>query len=570
MKFYDEEKLLKLRNILIVTVLALLALLLFFRVYDNFAEPIRLVTSTIFPFILSFIIVYCLMPFIDMISEKDKNDSFLKNSKLDELEKVEKMNISDSEKRKKIELFNEISQSNKKKRIKLNRTFAILLVLTVFFIIFLYIVLTIVPIFTKQVSSLIDFLLKNQGKLQNNFFEFLERNNIDLKSSLISSKDIIVSNVIKVLSSSFSLISSTFSLLFMTPIFTIMLIFSYDNIENGVKRVLRNMDREDLIILIKNMDETIGKYILVTALDSMIVGVVSFIIFYFLKMDYSMLFSVIIGFGNVIPFIGPFIGLIPAILYAFTKSFKLVIFIVVLITIVQTIEANIVKPWLTGKSVEMHPITTLLVVLIGGALFGIGGAFIAIPVYIIVKLTFLFFWEKYTVNNKLNEKRKWKFMDNKGKMEIQKCIYFSISKMFRIVNKIAEESFEKIDIYPTHGFLMIILKEEENGLTVNQISETLAIAPSTVTRFVDKLIAKGYVKREKSGKNSITKITVEGLKIIPDIYKSWDGISEKIEEVIGNEEYLRKTGESFKEFADVLGKDKKYDKISEDFDFWII
>ena len=55
-------------------------------------------------------------------------------------------------------------------------------------------------------------------------------------------------------------------------------------------------------------------------------------------------------------------------------------------------------------------------------------------------------------------------MDNKGKMEIQKCIYFSISKMFRIVNKIAEESFEKIDIYPTHGFLMIILKEEENGL----------------------------------------------------------------------------------------------------------
>ena len=406
MKFYNEEKLLKLRNILIVTVLALLALLLFFRVYDNFAKQIKLVTSTIFPFILSFIIVYCLMPFIDMISEKDKNDSFLKNGKLDELEKVEKMNISDSEKRKKIELFNEISQSKKKKRIKLNRTFAILLVLTIFFVIFLYIILTIVPIFTKQVSSLIDFLLKNQEKLQNNFFGFLKSNNIDLKSSLMSSKDIIVSNVIKVLSSSFSLISSTFSLLFMTPIFTIMLIFSYDNMENGVKRALQNMDREDLIVLIKNMDETIGKYILVTALDSMIVGVVSFIIFYFLKMDYSMLFSVIIGFGNVIPFIGPFIGLIPAILYAFTKSFKLVIFIVVLITIVQTIEANIVKPWLTGKSVEMHPITTLLVVLIGGALFGIGGAFIAIPAYIIIKLTFLFFWEKYTVDNKLNKNRK--------------------------------------------------------------------------------------------------------------------------------------------------------------------
>ena len=399
MKFYDEEKLLKLRNVLIVVVLALWALLLFFKVYDNFAKSIRMVTSTIFPFILSFVIVYCLMPFIDMISKKDKNENFIKNSKLDELEKIEKMGVDNEERSKKMKLFNELSSKNKKEKYKLNRTTAILIVLSVFFIIFLYIVLTIVPIITKQISSLIDFLLKNQEKLQNNFFGFLESNNIDLRSSIMSSKDVIVSNVINVVSSSFSLISSTFSLLFMTPIFTIMLIFSYDNIENGVKRILRNMDREELIVLIKNIDETIGKYILVTALDSMIVGIVSFVIFYFLKMDYSMLFSVIIGFGNVIPFIGPFIGLIPAILYAFTKSFKLVILIVVLITIVQTIEANIVKPWLTGKSVEMHPITTLLVVLVGGALFGIGGAFVAIPVYIVIKLTWLFCWKKYMEKN---------------------------------------------------------------------------------------------------------------------------------------------------------------------------
>ena len=400
MKFYDEEKLLKLRNVLIVVVLALLALLLFFKVYDNFAKPVRMVISTIFPFILSFVIVYCLMPFIDMISEKDRNGNDVKNSKLDELEKIEKMYVSNEERRRKMQVFNEISQKNKKRKFQLSRTAAILLVLSVFFVIFLYVILTIVPIITKQISSLTDFLLKNQEKLQNNFFGFLESNNIDLRSSLMSSKDAIVSNAINVLSSSFSLISSTFSLLFMTPIFTIMLIFSYDNIENGVKRILRNMDREELIVLIKNMDETIGKYILVTALDSMIVGVVSFVIFHFLKMDYSILFSVIVGFGNVIPFIGPFIGLIPAILYAFTKSFKLVILIVVLITIVQTIEANIVKPWLTGKSVEMHPITTLLVVLVGGALFGIGGAFVAIPVYIVIKLTWLFYWEKYMVNNK--------------------------------------------------------------------------------------------------------------------------------------------------------------------------
>ena len=43
----------------------------------------------------------------------------------------------------------------------------------------------------------------------------------------------------------------------------------------------------------------------------------------------------------------------------------------------------------------MHPITTLLVVLIGGALVGIGGAFIGIPIYIVIKLSWIFYWENY-------------------------------------------------------------------------------------------------------------------------------------------------------------------------------
>ena len=48
MKFYDEKNFLKLRNLLIIAVLALLTILLFFKVYDYFAKPIRLVISTIF------------------------------------------------------------------------------------------------------------------------------------------------------------------------------------------------------------------------------------------------------------------------------------------------------------------------------------------------------------------------------------------------------------------------------------------------------------------------------------------------------------------------------------------
>ena len=362
MKIYNEEKIKKIRNILIVNVLALISILLFFQVYSYFVKPLKLVISTIFPFILSFVIVYSLMPFIDMLSEKPKASALAGNGK---------------------------------KSKKLNRNLAILIVLVIFFSIFIYIVLAFIPIVAKQLSSLIEFFLKNQDKMQKDMFAFLESNNIDLRDTIINSKEVIINNTLKVLNSSFSVLNSMFSLLFMTPIFTIMLIFSYDSIEKKVEEKLTEYGLKDWIGLIKDMDKSIGDYIIVTMKDSMIVGICSYIIFFFLKLEYSSLFALIIGIGNVIPFIGPFIGLIPVIMYAMTKSFRLTIMIIVCITILQTIEANIIKPWLTRASLKIHPITTLLVVLIGGALFGIGGAFIAIPIYIILKSVWIFCENKY-------------------------------------------------------------------------------------------------------------------------------------------------------------------------------
>ena len=57
MKIYNEENVKKIRNILIVNVLLLVSILLFFQVYSYFVKPLKLVISTIFPFILSFVIV---------------------------------------------------------------------------------------------------------------------------------------------------------------------------------------------------------------------------------------------------------------------------------------------------------------------------------------------------------------------------------------------------------------------------------------------------------------------------------------------------------------------------------
>ena len=121
MKFYDEKKIFKIRNILTVVSLLMLSILLFFKVYDYFEDSIKIITSAIFPFILSFVITYSIMPFIDMLSEK----------------------------------------------FKLNRQLSIFIVLFIFFSFFIYVVLAFIPLMVGQISSLIEFFIKNQDILQN-------------------------------------------------------------------------------------------------------------------------------------------------------------------------------------------------------------------------------------------------------------------------------------------------------------------------------------------------------------------------------------------------------------------
>ena len=125
------------------------------------------------------------------------------------------------------------------------------------------------------------------------------------------------------------------------------------------------------------------------------------------------------------------------------------------------------------------------------------------------------------------------------------------------MNKVAVEAFNKMDICPTHRFLMVLLQEDEEGLSVNKISETLTIAPSTVTRFVDKLVSKGYVERIKTGKQSFTRMTKEGKNIMPEVYACWGEIFKKVESMAGDKEYLDGVSKVITNFAELMEENQK-------------
>src|SRR5690606_15487751 len=91
--------------------------------------------------------------------------------------------------------------------------------------------------------------------------------------------------------------------------------------------------------------------------------------------------AVLIFFGAFIPIIGALVtGAVAALVALVTQGLTAAIIVVILIVVVQQIEGNILQPILVGRSLDLHAGVVILAVTGGGSLFGIIGAFLAVPV----------------------------------------------------------------------------------------------------------------------------------------------------------------------------------------------
>lgn len=98
----------------------------------------------------------------------------------------------------------------------------------------------------------------------------------------------------------------------------------------------------------------------------------------------------------------------------------------------------------------------------------------------------------------------------------------------------AEESFQKVGITPTYAFILLILAEEDGRLQ-KDIAQILYIAPSTLTRLVEKLVYKGYVTTLTEGRTRKVYLTVNGRELLPDIREAWDNLHARYKAILGDD-----------------------------------
>ena len=125
-------------------------------------------------------------------------------------------------------------------------------------------------------------------------------------------------------------------------------------------------------------------FIIGKLIDSLIIGILCFILMHLFKLPYELLISVIIGVTNIIPFFGPFIGAVPCAILVFLISPKQCLYFIGLILVLQQFDGNILGPKILGNSTGVSSFGVLFSILLFGGLCGFVGMIIAVPLMAVI------------------------------------------------------------------------------------------------------------------------------------------------------------------------------------------
>lgn len=131
------------------------------------------------------------------------------------------------------------------------------------------------------------------------------------------------------------------------------------------------------------------------------------------------------------------------------------------------------------------------------------------------------------------------------------CLLFSANALSRAITAIGDEEFGRFGLCYSHAYLLCEVVAQP-GISPSQLSETLCLTPSTITRLVEKLEQKRLVRRESEGKKTLIYPTPEGEVLQPAVAEAWTRVGTRYSQVLGESTVCQLTQQVFNA-AKVLG-----------------
>ena len=132
--------------------------------------------------------------------------------------------------------------------------------------------------------------------------------------------------------------------------------------------------------VLSEVQDKFGRWLLGQLVLSVVVGVLYYVGLRILGVEGALVLAILGGLTEFIPYLGPILGGIPAVLVAFTQSPVIGLLTLLLYVLVQQLENHVLTPKIIEKAVGLHPVISIVALLVGAKLFGVAGAILAIPV----------------------------------------------------------------------------------------------------------------------------------------------------------------------------------------------
>ncbi len=189
-------------------------------------------------------------------------------------------------------------------------------------------------------------------------------------------------------------IASKFVNIVLTPILTYYFLVDKESIKKKTINLIPEKKKEDTIELAKRIDESLIMFIRGRMIMALYITVVISVMLLLFRIEFAIVIGIITGLFDIVPYVGPFIGYIPAVFFAALSSWTKAFWISVLFVFIQWIENNILAPKVMGDNMDLHPMTILLSIIIGGGVFGVFGMILSVPIVATVKVIAEFYMEK--------------------------------------------------------------------------------------------------------------------------------------------------------------------------------
>ena len=283
---------------------------------------------------------------------------------------------------------------------KVPQTISVLIVFLVITGVVLFLGLSIGPILVDEFARLIKDLPQNIRQLQTFALElrehpvigrliYLEAINISKLTERLAG---MASNTIAGLTSSLSSIAGVIGSFFTTIMVVPFLLFfmlkekGQGTLEKLVDRFVPEDYKNSIKRALAEINTKMGAYFQGVGIVCLCVGILAYISFLIIGLEFALILAIIIGIFNIIPYLGPFIGAVPAALIGLFDSPTKMFYVIIAIVIVQQIESLFISPAVMGRKLALSPLVVILVILIAGRLAGLMGIILAVPGFTVLKI----------------------------------------------------------------------------------------------------------------------------------------------------------------------------------------